>query len=374
MSSFGSGMLFAVPILQRLLAHFRCAPTRLGGLDEVPLTLTESGQRLACVDGVDREVVLATARDLTESGFGASGLEEGIFLMGTGSNGVCESMAAMGGGVFLLMQAAAWGYRMPRTRVYQPPAAAVSISSEAAAATDPSAAAGAASVGRPEASAATTARVASAAPVVAPPASDITLAGAMKTPNFYLLFLGSVGVCMTGLPFIQLGKFMVNDIFGAALGPSTAMVAAGFPSIVAAANIAGRASWGPISDRLGCSNTTLAFGVRAHAHAPWDAHGHAHTHSTMPTRIPAHGIHDHASLLWCACTCSRPPCSGAHVHDHTPPCSGAHARTCTHAPVRRLACRRCYWGLWRRVWLPPIRRRRSSSFEPRRSARLASLR
>ena len=40
--------------------------------------------------------------------------------------------------------------------------------------------------------------------------------------------------------FVQLGKFMVNDIFGAALGPSTAAVAAGFPSLVAGANMAGR--------------------------------------------------------------------------------------------------------------------------------------
>ena len=34
MTSFGSGMLFAVPVLQTLLAHFRAAPVRLGGLDE----------------------------------------------------------------------------------------------------------------------------------------------------------------------------------------------------------------------------------------------------------------------------------------------------------------------------------------------------
>ena len=44
----------------------------------------------------------------------------------------------------------------------------------------------------------------------------------MGTPQLYLLFAGSVGVCMTGLPFIQLGKFMINDIFGSALGSSTA--------------------------------------------------------------------------------------------------------------------------------------------------------
>ena len=61
-------------------------------------------------DGVEREVVVATARDLTEAGFGST-LSEGVFLLGTGSNGVCEAMVAMGGGVFAMMQLAAWGYR-----------------------------------------------------------------------------------------------------------------------------------------------------------------------------------------------------------------------------------------------------------------------
>ena len=94
---------------------------RLGGLDEVAFVLGDSGQRLVLVDGVEREVVVATARDLVESGFGSS-LSEGVFLLGTGSNGVCESMLATGGLVFVLMQTAFWGYRLPATRVYQPPA------------------------------------------------------------------------------------------------------------------------------------------------------------------------------------------------------------------------------------------------------------
>jgi len=66
---------------------------------------------------------------------------------------------------------------------------------------------------------------------------------------------------MTGLPFIQLGKFMVNDIFGAALGPSAAAAAASFPAVVAAANMGGRFAWGPISDRIGCRNTTVLYGL-----------------------------------------------------------------------------------------------------------------
>ena len=48
-------------------------------------------------------------------------MSEGVFVLGTGSNGVCEAMGAFGGIVFLLMQSAFWGYRMPKGRIYEPP-------------------------------------------------------------------------------------------------------------------------------------------------------------------------------------------------------------------------------------------------------------
>ena len=83
------------PPWQALLAHFRQAPERLGGLNEVSLALGSAGERLATVPGPEGltrqvEVVLATQRDLVTSGF--SGLEEGVYLVGSGSNGVCETM------------------------------------------------------------------------------------------------------------------------------------------------------------------------------------------------------------------------------------------------------------------------------------------
>ena len=180
MSFFGSGMLIAVPVLQKLLADFRTAPTRIGGLDEVAFTLGDSGQRLAVIDGIEREVIVATSRDLVESGFGSSGVSEGVFLLGTGSNGVCESMVAMGGGVFCLMQAAAWGYRLPASHVYEPTPT-----------TDTPAA--------PDITNDSSTSSKQAAPsAMLPPVGDVTLPAAMATPNMYLLFAGSVGVCMTG--------------------------------------------------------------------------------------------------------------------------------------------------------------------------------
>ena len=165
---------------------------RLGGLDEVAFVLGDSGQRLVLVDGVEREVVVATARDLVESGFGSS-LSEGVFLLGTGSNGVCESMLATGGLVFVLMQTAFWGYRLPATRVYQPPPLPPPpAETVAGAGAGVGAAAGAEPAAEPaaEAAAAPTGRAA--------PSFDLSLQAAMATPNMYLLFAGSVGVCPCG--------------------------------------------------------------------------------------------------------------------------------------------------------------------------------
>ena len=124
-------------------------------------------------------------------------MSEGVFLLGTGSNGVCESMLATGGLVFLLMQTAFWGYRLPATRVYQPPPrpsppagteAGAAAGAGAGAGADVEAAAGAEAAA--EAAAAPTAR--------APPPSDLSLQAAMATPNMYLLFAGSVGARLGG--------------------------------------------------------------------------------------------------------------------------------------------------------------------------------
>ncbi len=82
---FGSGQLLAAKLAPPLLAHFRTPPTRLGGADEVATTLSVAGQPVATVDGAQVEVVVASARELAAGGF--AGLQDGVFLLGTGSNG-----------------------------------------------------------------------------------------------------------------------------------------------------------------------------------------------------------------------------------------------------------------------------------------------
>ena len=96
----------------------------------------------------------------------------------------------MGVGVFGLMQAAAWGYRLPASRVYQPSGAAA-----AQAAATPAVEAEASEAAEVEGGEKVADKAAEkfSAPVV----TDVTLQAAMATPNMYLLFAGSVGVVRT---------------------------------------------------------------------------------------------------------------------------------------------------------------------------------
>eukprot|EP01047_Picozoa_sp_COSAG01_P062179 COSAG01_NODE_7870_length_3014_cov_8.008233_3_plen_550_part_00 len=227
-SAFGASLIVANPILQALVSHFRAPPVRLGGLEEVSITLGEHGESLAMVDDTLCEVVRATSADLMKSGF-ASTLEEGVFVLGTGSNGACEAMAAMGGGVFVVLQLAAWSYRLPASGRWKSPEPIIEENGTSA--------------------------------TPKPGTHDITLSEARRTPNFYLLLAGSTGVCMAGLPFLQVGKIMVNDMFYTALGAQTALIAAGFPVMNAYASMGGRLMWGPVSDSIGCAKTSVLFGA-----------------------------------------------------------------------------------------------------------------
>eukprot|EP01052_Picozoa_sp_SAG31_P037485 SAG31_NODE_4848_length_2906_cov_3.759173_2_plen_458_part_00 len=234
--AFGSGLILSGYAAPFALDHFRTPPVRVGGLDDVSISIGSNGEQLAVVDGAPCEVIVATTKELMASGFGGT-LEEGVFVLGTGSNGVCEAMLSLGAGVFVLTQFAAWTYRLPAGDMWVDPKPLKADANTSA--TD--------DVGE--------------AKTEQPAVKHLTLTEASRTPNFSLLFIGSLGVCMTGLPFLQLGKFMVNDMFGSSLGAETAIIAASFPTMLAAANMSGRAFWGTISDHTGRRNTMMMFGA-----------------------------------------------------------------------------------------------------------------
>jgi len=179
-ATFGSSVLFFAPLIARVQPYFKRDPTRLGSLEDVATHTSEAtAGRLVMVDGAEAGVVVATARDLVETGFGH--LEPGVFLL-DGSNGACETMAVVGVAVAAVMQAAAWSYRLPAPG-WAPPAATLTPAQQLQ-----------------QAVSAGTRTAEAPAPV------DVSLGDAMRTPQLYLLALGITGVSATGLPFL-----MVHD-------------------------------------------------------------------------------------------------------------------------------------------------------------------
>ena len=223
-TAFGGGALIGVPVLRALLAHFRHAPTRLGSLSEITTTVGDHGQRIVTIDGVDHECIAATARDLAESGFGSGSMvEEGIFLLdGSGSSGACETMVCTGAAVFTLMHAAAWAYRQPHPQG-SPPLAATTTQHAKPEATGDGGRVGA----------------------------DLSFAEAVRTPHFYLLAAGSLGISVTASFSTRghvhdqrpLWEQRAGNLGGAAS-------AAAFPAALKGGNVLSRLIWVQSATRL----------------------------------------------------------------------------------------------------------------------------
>lgn len=59
-------------------------------------TFTESGRLFAKIGGEAKEVILATANDLAQLPGGGIGLQEGLYVVGTGNTGAAAALASLG--------------------------------------------------------------------------------------------------------------------------------------------------------------------------------------------------------------------------------------------------------------------------------------
>ena len=201
-TAFGSGLLLGAPTMEMILKRFRVAPERLGGLDCLSSSSSEykyvvatgaCGERLVDLgDGVQRVVVLATSRDLATSGF--AGQEEGVYLISdASSNGVVQALLVLAALNFGLLQVAAWSYRLPS--LVQTAAHERTLKQQQQQQQEQDRLP-VEDVGPPPASAA--------------PLDGVSLAHAQCTPHMLLLALSTLGICASGLPFLSVGKLIVQ--------------------------------------------------------------------------------------------------------------------------------------------------------------------
>lgn len=106
---FGGGAMIAAPLNECLIRRFYQAPEYVGAEGSLKL-VTDEGIRYADLAGRRREVVIAGANDVAKMTVPGP---SGAYLVGTGRVGVTEAFIVLGAVYSLVMALAAMSYRVP---------------------------------------------------------------------------------------------------------------------------------------------------------------------------------------------------------------------------------------------------------------------
>ncbi len=220
---FGGGAMIAAPLKQWLLTVFYRAPDYLGAAAEVEL-ITEGGRRFAEVAGELREVIVVGASDLSSMIVPGP---EGVYLVGSGDTGVASTFLVLGAAYCLVMLLASFTYRVPaegwRPEGWSPPSES-------------------------EAEERMVTR------------HNVGIDEALKTPQFYLLWIVLCFNVTAGIGVLGVAKTMMSEIFGNALPELVdGAFAATYVLMISVFNMLGRFAWATVSDYIGRKNTYHIF-------------------------------------------------------------------------------------------------------------------
>ena len=234
---FGGGAMIGTPMKEYFIRLFYRAPQYLGTQEQLEL-ITENGRRFADVGGQLREVVVAGAsevRDMTLPG------PEGVYVVDTGAAGVAEAFLVIGLIYLCVMLIAAFSYRLPAPG-WKPEGW-----------TEPEQAARGGLI---------TTR-------------NVDIDQALKTPQFYQLWIVLCLNVTAGIGVLGVARTMITEIFGSSLPQvvDTAF-AATYVVMISAFNMVGRFLWANASDYIGRRNTYWIFfvlGIALYLSIPWTA-------------------------------------------------------------------------------------------------------
>ena len=220
---FGGGAMIGAPLKGFFIRTFYRAPDYLGSIADLKL-VTQTGKRFAEVAGELKEVVIVGANDL--AGMIVPG-SEGVYVVGTGSTGVAQTFVAIGIIYFVVMMLAALAYRVP-AEGWQP---------EGWTPPDPVKAAKRMITDR-----------------------DVDIDQALKTRQFYQLWIVLCFNVTAGIGVLGVAKTMMSEIFGSTL-PSIVdgAFAATYVVMISVFNMIGRFFWASTSDFIGRRNTYWIF-------------------------------------------------------------------------------------------------------------------
>eukprot|EP00048_Salpingoeca_helianthica_P020097 m.4800 g.4800 ORF g.4800 m.4800 type:complete len:672 (-) comp4393_c0_seq1:17-2032(-) len=225
LTAFGGGAMLATPINESLLNLFFELPQFLGPVDAVTL-VTEGGKRFAEVAGEMREVVVATTADVVSLPGTAL---PGVYVVGTGDTGAAKTFFTLSAGYFLSMNIGAFIQRVPREgwlpANWTPPVEAEQQQKMIS-------------------------------------KGNVHHSEALKTPQFYLLWLAVAGNATAGISVISCAKTMMSDIFATAMPAIVnGAFAASYVAALSAGNMLGRLGWANFSDWAGRKRTYFLFGL-----------------------------------------------------------------------------------------------------------------
>ncbi len=220
---FGGGAMIGAPLKTWLLSIFYQAPEYLGSVANVAM-ITENGRRFAEVAGNRVEVVVASAADMAKVPVPGP---EGVYVVGTGDTGAASVFITLGVVYFIIMMIAAFSYRVP-AKGWQPEGWTLpsDVESEKKMISD----------------------------------NHVHIDQAIKTPQFYRLWIMLCLNVTAGIGVIGVAKTMMTEIFGSTLpGIVDAGFAATYVLMISVFNMVGRFFWASMSDVIGRKNTYHCF-------------------------------------------------------------------------------------------------------------------
>jgi MFS family permease len=236
---FGGGAMIGAPLKEYFLALYYRAPEFLGSINQVNL-VTEAGKRFAEIAGELREVVIVGANDVASMTVPGP---EGVYLVGTGQSGAAQTFFTLGLIYLVVMLVAAFSYRLPakdwKPAGWMPPEASDGVKKMIS-------------------------------------AHDVHIDEALKTPQFYQLWIVLCFNVTAGIGVLGVAKTMMSEIFGTTLpGIVDSAFAATYVVMISVFNMVGRFIWASTSDYIGRRNTYwifFALGIVLYLSIPWAAH------------------------------------------------------------------------------------------------------
>ena len=234
---FGGGAMIAKFSIDKLLAKFYKVPEYLGATDTLNL-ITQGGRRFAEVAGSKVEVVVVGINDVSKMIVAS---DPGVYIVGTGSSGAAQTFLFLGIIYFIIMTIAAFSYRVPAEgwvpKGWTPP----KDSNKTRLITK----------------------------------NHVHIDQALKTPQFYFLWIVLCFNVTAGIGVIGVAKTMMIEIFSSTL---PAIVTAGFAGtyvlMISVFNMVGRIFWASMSDFIGRKTTYFIFfslGILLYLSIPYSA-------------------------------------------------------------------------------------------------------